>query len=143
MKKILPIIIMAVIVGGIAFYGGMQYGQSASSSSAQINNQNPGQGGGFGMGRRGGGGQGGGFSGGQIVGKDDKSITVKLQDGGSKIIFYSGATRIMKSVQGAPGDLVVGENINVAGAANSDGSIVAESIQLRSANSGRNNPAAN
>ena len=141
MKKLLPIIIVAVIVGTGAFYGGMKYGQSSSSAG-------PGQGAGFAnfaprqqMGTSGNGSTAksggnrlaGGFIGGQIIGKDDKSITIKSTDGSSKIIFFSDTTKIMKSVEGSSGDLVTGEQVSVNGTANQDGSITSQTIQLQQA----------
>lgn len=135
MKKILPIIITVIIAGGAGFYGGMKYGQSAGSSAAnprnfEVNGQQPG---GSGAGRRGGIGQNGGFVGGEIIAKDDKSITVKLQNGSSKIVFLSNSTPVMKSVQGSSSDLSIGEQVTVTGSANSDGSITAQSVQIRPA----------
>lgn len=135
MKKILPILTTAIIIGGIAFYGGMQYGKSASaqSNTGQNNLQNLGQAGGNGGRRNGGFGQTGGVVAGDIISKDEKSITLKLQNGGSKIVFLSTGTRIMKSIGGSVSDLIVGERVTATGAANSDGSVVAQSIQLRPA----------
>ena len=151
-KKILPIIIAVVVIGAGAFYGGMKYGQSNPST-------NSGQNAGMGFanltpeqrqerlqqmgGTAAGGGQrrtqaGGGFVSGEIISKDDpaedgagKSITVKLPDGSSKIIFYSGSTEISKSVSGTSNDLETGKTITVNGTANSDGSVTAQSIQIR------------
>lgn len=132
MNKITQIIIVAVVVGVVGFYGGMQYGKSSAASAT------PGSGrGNFqGFGGQGGGmmrtrGMNGGFTGGSILSKDDKSITLKLRDGGSKIIFFSAATKVMKSTAGATGDLAVGGDVTVMGTTNSDGSITADSIQIR------------
>jgi len=91
---------------------------------------------------RAGGQQGNGFVNGEIIAKDDpakdgagKSITVKSNDGSSKIVFFSSTTKIMKSVDGSPGDLAIGKQVSVNGAANQDGSVTAQTIQLRQATS--------
>jgi len=133
MKKLLPIVIVAVIVGGLSFYGGMKYGQSSKQQAGlgQPSFQNFRQMGSNGTGRGSGVPSNGGFIGGEIIGKDDKSITVKLQDGGSKIVFYSDTTEVGKFTDGAAADLEIGKTVSVNGKTNSDGSITAQSIQIR------------
>jgi hypothetical protein len=143
MKKILPILILTVlIVGGGAFFAGMKYGQSRGSNSlsrADFQNLSPeerqqrmqqtGTVGGFrGMG---GNNRGNDFVLGEIISKDDASITVKLLDGGSKIVFFSNSTSITKSTDGAFGDLETGKTIMINGITNSDGSVTATNIQIR------------
>jgi hypothetical protein len=153
MKKLAPIIIAIIAAGGISFYGGMRYEQSKNQSkiSGQGNFQSLSteerqqmmQQGGSGMnGMRGtrtgadastsrNGAAGGlNFASGEIISKDDKSVTVKLRDGGSRIVFYSENTEIGKFASGTSGDLVSGESVSVNGTANQDGSITAQSIQL-------------
>jgi hypothetical protein len=131
-NKIISIgIAIIVTVGGGAFYGGMKYAENKAASDRQQRIQQ------FGGSRTefrsGGSGNraAGGFTSGEIILKDSKSITVKLRDGGSKIIFYSDATEIGKFIKGTFSDLEIGKNVSVNGAANPDGSISAESIQLR------------
>ena len=133
-KSIVIIIAVTLIVGAGAFYGGMKYAENKATAGWQQRTQqfsgNAGAGfsGGTGGGQRGG----GGFISGEILSKDDKSVTVKLQDGGSKIVFLSDSTKITKSTDGALSDLEAGKNVSVNGAANPDGSITAQTIQLRS-----------
>ncbi len=129
MKKILPIVIAIIVAGGIGFYIGSKSGSSSTPSAALRSAY---QAGGAGAGtRRGGLGQTGGFTGGQIIAKDDKSITVSLQGSGSKIILFSSSTSVSKTAQGTLDDLLVGETVTITGSANSDGSITAQSVQIR------------
>ncbi len=145
MKKTIPIFIaIVVVVGAGAFYGGMRYGQSKNGAGnlgasvfgnmtaaqrqafAQQNGGNTvaGQRGMMRVGN-------GNFTAGEIISKDDKSITVKMQDGGSTIVFYSGTTTVQKTDSGTPQDMAIGQTVTVSGSTNSDGSITAQSIQLR------------
>lgn len=73
----------------------------------------------------------GGGASGEILKIDDKSITVKMRDGGSRLVFFTSSTPIYKSVSGTSIDLKVGDEISTFGNSGSDGSIVAESIQIR------------
>lgn len=72
---------------------------------------------------------------GEIVAKDDASITIKTPDGSSRVVLISSSTSVNKMTAGSTTtgsitDLVVGENVMVVGATNADGNINAESIQL-------------
>lgn len=73
----------------------------------------------------------GGMATGEIIAKDEKSITIKLGDGGSKIVFYSTSTRVKKTIDGAATDLEIGKQVVISGSANQDGSITAQTIQMR------------
>ena len=139
MKKLLPVVLIIIIVGASAFYGGMKYGQSKSTGGfsnltpeqrqqrfgqmgVNISGPMPGR-----TGNR----AGANFVSGEIIAKDGQSVTVKMRDNGSKIIFYSDATEISKFASGASSDLEIGKTVTANGTANSDGSITAQSIQLR------------
>jgi len=138
MKKIL-LLVIAVVIAGVAFYGGMKYGQSKSigglgqrnftNLSDEERQQRMQQMGAANIGA--GRGAGSNFSSGEIISKDDTSITIKLRDGGSKIIFYSETTEVGKFVNGSPNDLKVGNTVSVNGKSNDDGSITAQSVQIR------------
>ncbi|MDP2630825.1 MAG: hypothetical protein Q8P56_05475 [Candidatus Uhrbacteria bacterium] len=138
MKKIvLSVLAVAVIAGGGSFWGGMQYAESkgvkgvggANGQGVQRSVQFSGQNGAGGRGMRQG--AAGGFVSGDILSKDDASITVKLPDGGSKIIFFSDATEVGKFVTGTKNDLEIGKTVTVTGKTNTDGSVTAQSIQMR------------
>jgi hypothetical protein len=149
-KKILPIIIVVAIVVAVGtFYGGIKYAQHKTSKNLVQGNfqgfqnmtpeerqQQMGQMGGnnnANTARFAGGvmNRGGGFVSGEIIAKDEQSVTVKLLDGGSKIIFYGDSTEVGKFVTGTATDLEVGKTVTVTGDTNQDGSITAKSIQLR------------
>jgi hypothetical protein len=130
-------ILVAALVGGGGFYAGMKYQASKQQTGFFT------QGGNF-AGRSGGNGAGGarqGFTGrggaagmrpvsGEILSSDDKSMTVKLPDGSTKIVLFSDSTPINKAAAGTKTDLKTGERVAVFGTANSDGSVTAQNIQL-------------
>lgn len=127
-NNILLFIIIAIVVGAAAFYGGMQYQKSQSPNQfrGQFRNGNNGQGGFQGRGN------GGGMAPirGEIMSTDESSVTVKMQDGSSKILILSGTTAINKASEGSKTDLKTGETITVFGTANADGSVTAQNIAI-------------
>ena len=129
-KKIIGSVIVCAILIIVSFYGGMVYARKniTAANTARQNqfNQNFG---GRSQGMRNG--AGGGLVSGQILSKDDKSVTVKLHDGGSKIVFFSPSTKVEKTVDGVATDLATGKEVMVTGTANPDGSVSATSIQIR------------
>ena len=149
-KKISLAVLGIIVLIGV-FYGGIAYGKNQSSTGGVngfgVNMQNrTGQ---SGMGNRNNRMNGGGFTTGEIISKDDKSITVKITNGdrnspdingstttntnatGSKIIFLSTNTEVAKTVSGNVNDLTTGTQVLVSGTSNPDGSITAKSIQIR------------
>lgn len=146
-KKKITMIIVAAIVGiSIAFFGGTVYEKDKLSSQGLLRSginekagqdgqrRNPGQEGqgkSFAGNRGGGPNGGGGFVSGEMISKDEKSMTVKMNDGGSKIVFFSDSTIVGKSVQGNVSDLATGNQVMISGKANADGTVTAENIQIR------------
>lgn len=129
-KSITPALIIGLIALVVGFYGGMKYNQK------QISNNNDS----FGASRvgmmalgRGGARAGGSFANGTILSKDATSLTLQLRAGGSQIVFLTTNTPVLKTASGSLADLIVGENVNITGSANSDGSLTASSIQIRPA----------
>jgi len=132
--KISTGIIVVLSVTLIAFYAGFTYGQGKKTAFNDDNaprfngqqNQRAANPQGIKKGN-----QDINLTAGEIISKDDKSLTVKLNDGGSKIIFLSASTTVSKMVGGDINDLTVGTSISVTGKTNSDGSANASSIQIR------------
>lgn len=132
---IVVVIIVLLVVGSGAFYGGMVYGKSQNARSFSSTNFQ-----GVRNGTRTGGTVGAGFISGDIISKDNTSITLQLpNNGGSKIIFYSDATQISKFASGTSADFVTGTAVNITGTTNSDGSVIAQSVQIRPAGLGSQN----
>lgn len=144
-------VLVAVVVGGAAFIGGMKVqqlrettrGRFANMGFSQndeprgmMGNYTQGQAGGQAAGGQNVGGPGGQMRGGvrpvmgEIISQDDKSVTVKMADGSTRIVFVSDSTTINKAAQGTKSDLKTGETISAFGTQNADGSVTAENVQL-------------
>jgi hypothetical protein len=140
-KYVIAVVVALIAVGGGAFYSGTVYEKNTLASQAPVRGS-AGFGQGGGTNRQGGQGRPQGMNGqnvngdfvsGQVLSKDDKSITVKMRDGSSKIIYFSGSTAIGKAVDGTASDLNQGEEVVVNGKNNTDGSLTAQNIQIRPA----------
>jgi len=124
--SIIVLVVVLVVIAGGAFYGGMLYGKSQSAASLRSNFSA------FRGTRTGA--NGANFILGDIISEDSSSITLQLpNNGGSKIIFYSATTQITKTDSGTADDLKTGASVSVSGTTNSDGSVTANSIQIRPA----------
>ena len=122
-KFIAVTIILLLLVGGGSFYAGMKYQESKSPRGGSFQGDRARQfQQRFGQGAR--------PVNGEIISKDDKSITVKMQDGSSKIVLLTDKTTINKSAEGSKSDIKVGEIVAVFGTENSDGSVTAQNVQL-------------
>ena len=129
-NKIISLVLAGIVIVGISFYLGMQYGQNSKSQMGPGGNfsQRNGQ---MGSSTLRGNRSLGGMVSGQILSIDTNSLTIKSQDGGSRIVFLSASTTVNKMTEGAVKDLVVGSNVSVNGGANADNSINAQIIQIR------------
>lgn len=136
-NHIVMMVLIAVVVGAGGFFAGMQYEKSQRRNGMgmmmnQMGGQNDQQGGNR-MFRGGMGGNGGNRPVmGEIISQDATSITVKMQDGSTKIVMLSDTTSINKSSTGTKADLKTGENVMVIGTTNSDGSVTAQMVSLNS-----------
>lgn len=128
MKKFIWIAVGIVVLVGGVFYSGMRYGTSVARTPGTGMERFAG-----GLGGVRGGQQGSSIVSGDILNKDATSVTVKLRDGGSKIVFFSDTTEISRFASGSATDLTVGQSVTVSGKTNTDGSVTAQSIQLRPA----------
>ncbi len=129
--KLITIIILGiVIIGGVSFYGGIKYSGSKSPFNQRMGESR--FAGGDGVNMHGSQGTETNVVVGEIIAKDDTSITIKLPDGGSRIVFFTQSTVIAKNATTSAADLVIGENVVANGSANADGSTNAETIQLGS-----------
>lgn len=124
-NNIALIAILALLVGGGAgFFGGMQYQKNQRPSFGQFTGARGGSGAVGARGRNGNGAVG------TILSVDANSMTVKLADGGSKIVLLTAATSINKAATATAADLTVGETVSSFGTTNTDGSITATNVQI-------------
>ena len=72
----------------------------------------------------------GGMVMGEIISQDENSITVKIQDGSTKIVILGDSTTYSKSQSIEKTELSTGNQVRVSGNVNSDGSITAQDIQI-------------
>ena len=132
-KTIIGAVVAVIIVGGGAFYAGMVYRKGQAPQHGQFGT-------GQFAGRTGAGARGtagGSFTAGQIVSSANGSITIQAAMGSStEIVLISNSTQILKSVSGSMSDLTQCANVVVTGSMNSDGSLTAQSIQIRPAGMG-------
>jgi hypothetical protein len=131
-QHLATLIICVLLAAGLGFYGGTLYAKYKTPTGRQM----PPGAAVFRGDRAGntiGGGRAvmGGMTAGEVLSKDAQSLTVKLRDGGSKIVFYSASTTVNKMTEGSLDDVIQGSNVTINGTTNQDGSVTAQMIQLR------------
>lgn len=139
-KLVAPIAIGAIVLACGSFYGGTQYqkrqtptgrgGMGRAGDFAQGGGNMRFGGAGGANGQTGGGRMAGAVAG-EITAKDDTGFTLKLRDGGSRIVFTASSTTVGKMSAGTLGDLADGNNVTVVGTPNADGSLTANTVQIR------------
>jgi hypothetical protein len=67
---------------------------------------------------------------GEIISQDENSITVKIQDGSTKIVILGDSTTYSKTQNTGKTELSIGSQVRVFGSANSDGSVTAQNVQI-------------
>ncbi|MES2203327.1 MAG: DUF5666 domain-containing protein [Patescibacteria group bacterium] len=128
-NQLIGAIVAVVVVGGGAFYGGTIYakGQAPMRGGQFFTSGTGGQFAGRVDAR-----MGSGFTAGQILSVSNGSITIQNpMSSSTEIVLIGAATQISKMAAGSISDLQPGTSVVVTGQTNSDGSITAQSIQLR------------
>ena len=132
-KQWVILIVVAVIFAGGGFFGGIKY--QASKTPAVAARTGAAGAPGF-AGRRGAGGAvAGSFINGSVLSVSGSTITVKLTSGGSQVAVLAPSTQYRKAVDGTSADVTVGSQVTITGTTNSDGSLTAQSVQIRTASS--------
>jgi hypothetical protein len=127
-KHIIVAVVLVAIAAGAGFFGGMKYSQAKAAPAGNRQFTFNGAGG---AGRRPGGA--GSFVNGQVLSKDANTITVKNMAGGSQIVVLGSSTQYRKAVDGTADDVAIGSMVTITGSTNSDGSLTAQSVQIRTA----------
>lgn len=135
-KHISIILIGAALAGACGFYGGTLYAKSKAGPGQGPQSQIGGNGArNFRAGQMGG--QMGrvqqGMAAGEVLSKDGQSLSLKLRDGGSKLVFLSASTTVSKLTEAKLDDVASGVEVTVNGTPNADGSLTAQMIQIRPA----------
>lgn len=128
-KNIILVIVLIIVMGGAGFFGGIKYQQGKVPRMDQfgrnensLNNRNQ-----MGIGQKR---MGNGQIVGEIVSVDEKTMTVKMTDGSSKIVLLSENTAVSKSTEAQKSELKVGVRVAVFGTPNTDGSVTGQNIEL-------------
>lgn len=129
-KKVALSLVLASLMGVGGFFLGMTYQKSQAADVARTGGQFGGMRGTGGLAGRAFDPQLGRPVTGEIIGRDEKSITLKLQDGSSKIVLLPGNTEFRKTTAASPSDLKQGERVVVIGKENADGSVTANIVQI-------------
>ncbi len=125
-------IVIALVVGAVGFFAGMQFSnyqrqQSRGNFAAQGGFNGSGGTGQFGT--RNGNTRRPGVIG-NIISLDNTSATVKMQDGSTKIVILSSSTSYVNTSSASKSDLKIGQTISAFGTDNSDGTLTATNVQL-------------
>lgn len=132
MKKIILVLAVIIAVGSLSFFGGFEYGKGKAVFSPETMRQRFQAGADnvqfFQRGSE-------NMLTGEILSQDEGSLTLKMRDGGSKIVFFPADIPVnrveTKTTTSSAAELLAGQTIIVTGTANEDGSFKAENIQLR------------
>lgn len=74
---------------------------------------------------------------GEILKLDEQSVTVKVANSGTRLVFLSEKTQVTKTEPAGVADLAAGVSVRIMGSSNQDGSVSAQSIQILPAGFGQ------
>ena len=131
-KNIIIAVCIAVVVGLAGFFVGVNVGHTSQTNpgGTLARGQNASRTGAFTRST-------GNLVAGKVLSSDANGITLQITGGGSKVVIVPSSTMVLKSVSGALTDVSVGSNVTIQGTQNTDGSITAQSIQIRPATTSR------
>lgn len=121
MKKEITFLIILILVAGISFYVGMEYQQKKLPQRAFFQREGAGQS--FNQIRE-------RMLSGEVISKDEKSLTLKLVDGSTRIVFISESTKVSKMTDGSLNDVQIGNQVMIVGNQTTEGTFLAEQIQI-------------
>jgi len=131
-NNLLITIVVAVVAVGLGFFGGMQYSKTKTTNNMPTGGQR--LGGPSGSQQRINSQTGAPVSprpvSGDIISIDTNSITIKTQDGSTKILTYSSSTKVSKTTDGSISDLKVGDQVTAQGSESTQGTITTQNIYV-------------
>lgn len=132
------LILVALLISGASFFAGTRYQSNRKGNLAAFSasrdmdqgqrGQQVGQQANVRMGQANP--QGGAIINGEIISKDGQSLTLKMSDGGAKIVIVADSTLYKKSIDAVVADLTMGENVTIIGTNNTDGSVTAKTVTI-------------
>ena len=142
MKKQVSLLIAVILVllcSGVAFFGGYKCGQSKSGSKFDpINMKGELPSGNIPNGANNNTAKDGSKntdSSGQVVGSisaiSDNNLTVQMENGSSNIVYFSNNVYVGQMTEMSKKTLATGTAVLILGSSNSDGTFIAESIQIK------------
>jgi len=129
-KKTIPILLLIILaVAGGSFYAGMKYGQGKSAFGSNMQNISSQQREQF-LQARSARRMGANFLFGEVIAKDEQTITIKTPDGSSRIVVFSLSTKVLQTTEGSIKDIEIGKQIMVNASQNPDSTYSAKTIQI-------------
>ncbi len=130
-RNLIAVFIIVILAAVAGFFAGSKFQGANFRSGNQTFFQNGEQRTGMMNGRFGNGNPNGARGGrGQVVDINGNSMTIKLNDGTTKLVNLTSSTTYVKTATASSSDVKTGDTVLVIGTSNSDGSITAQDIQI-------------